>query len=75
LADGEPIDIALQKAKIKFLSQSSKQNSLPYFWAAAILAGKSEAPRLEATHRGNLLFVLAGLIGLTVIIAWYWRRR
>ncbi len=75
LADGEPIDIALQKAKIKFLSQSSKQNSLPYFWAATILAGKSEAPRLEATHRGNLLFVLAGLIGLTVIIAWYWRRR
>ncbi len=43
LADGLPIDVALQKAKLDFIQEGSKQNKLPYYWAAAILAGKSDA--------------------------------
>ena len=34
-------DVALQKAKLEFINDpSSKEKTLPYFWAASILTGK-----------------------------------
>ncbi len=43
LAQGLPIDISLQKAKLEFIKDSPKDKSLPYYWAATILAGKTDA--------------------------------
>ncbi|MEP7142798.1 MAG: CHAT domain-containing tetratricopeptide repeat protein [Ferruginibacter sp.] len=41
LSQGLPTDIALQKAKLEFINNStSKENKLPYFWAGSILTGK-----------------------------------
>ncbi len=41
LAQELPTDIALQKAKLEFIStSSSKEKTLPYYWAGPILTGK-----------------------------------
>jgi CHAT domain-containing protein len=41
LAQKLPTDIALQKAKLEFIStSSSKEKTLPYYWAGPILTGK-----------------------------------
>ena len=41
LSQGHPTDIALQKAKIEFMSSAStEEEKLPYFWASSILIGK-----------------------------------
>jgi CHAT domain-containing protein len=43
LAEKIPIDLALQKAKLEFIKQSTKEKKLPFYWAAAIVVGKSDA--------------------------------
>ena len=41
LAQSLPTDIALQKAKLEFINNStSEEKKLPYFWAGCILTGK-----------------------------------
>jgi len=42
LSQGLPLDIALQKAKLEFLSVQNKSYDLPYFWAGSILLGNSD---------------------------------
>ncbi|HMG67678.1 MAG TPA: CHAT domain-containing tetratricopeptide repeat protein [Chitinophagaceae bacterium] len=74
LSGGEPIDIALQKAKIKFMSNSSRQDSLPYFWAASILAGRSNSLNLRKRFPGNALIILVSLGVIAFISIWYWKR-
>jgi len=64
LSQGLPIDIALQKAKLKFIS-SSRSNELPYYWAATIVAGKSDSlgkKRISPwTDVAIVLIVISGL--------------
>jgi CHAT domain-containing protein len=43
LTQGLPLDVALQKAKKEFIQTGSKEYSLPYFWAASVLVGKTDA--------------------------------
>ena len=43
LSEGLTLDIALQKAKKEYIQSGSQKNALPYYWAAAVLAGKSDA--------------------------------
>lgn len=70
LSKGLPTDVALQKAKLEFINKStSKEQKLPYYWAAAILTGKVETfksnhslPWLELTI---VLIVLSGIIFLS----------
>jgi CHAT domain-containing protein/Tfp pilus assembly protein PilF len=47
LAKNMPVDMALQQAKIEFLKTGSKENQLPYFWAASVLIGKSNSLDLD----------------------------
>lgn len=48
LSEGSPTDIALQKAKLEYIDNtSSGQRKLPYFWAASILTGKVDVIRSE----------------------------
>jgi CHAT domain-containing protein len=42
LSKGLPIDIALQKAKLEYISKVPAEKALPYYWAATVLAGESE---------------------------------
>ena len=69
LITGLPADVSLQKAKIEFIKKSSKEKTLPYFWAATILTGKSEMVVEKKNHVLTwLIFLLAAtIIGLTAI--------
>lgn len=42
LANGEPSDIALQQAKLKMISNYDREYELPYYWAGAVLIGKTD---------------------------------
>ncbi|MEJ0083696.1 MAG: CHAT domain-containing protein [Puia sp.] len=63
LSTGMTIDIALQRAKLDFMKNSSKQHQLPYYWAATILAGKSDAIEFEKFHWWkDVLVIISSLI-------------
>ena len=67
LSDGQPIDIALQKAKLEFIQHASKQNQLPYYWAGSILAGKSDVIMKRKEFPWKDIATVAGLLGLVVL--------
>ena len=68
LADGLPIDVALQKAKLDFIQKGSKQNRLPYYWAAAVLAGKSDAIKGNKTFPWKDIAIVSGLLVLSFFV-------
>jgi len=71
LAEGMPMDSALQKAKIEFLKTASKEKSLPYYWAATVLIGRTNALSFQKPAHWQWPLLLAALAGL---IAWAVRR-
>lgn len=66
LAEGEPMDVALQKAKNAYRKTAIDDKQLPYYWAAAILSGKTDPILIEKEFKWKyiLLIALAGLIVL-----------
>jgi len=75
LSEGMPIDIALQKAKLEFIQLSSKENKLPYYWAATILAGKSDAIVYDKINPWKDLGVIAVLLGISLFVWRKWGKR
>lgn len=71
LSSGLPIDVALQKAKLEFIEHATKENKLPYYWAATILAGKSDQIVLNRNHPWIDILIILGLIGVFVF---FWQR-
>ena len=69
---GLPIDVALQKAKLEFIRSSTKEKSLPYYWAATILAGKTDAIEQKKTFPRKAIILLTilggGLFFLTYML-------
>ena len=59
LAKGLPMDVALQKAKLEFIQTSSKEKSIPFFWAAPVLVGKASDIKFNKTERWKWLIPLA----------------
>ncbi|MGK2861546.1 MAG: CHAT domain-containing protein, partial [Chitinophagaceae bacterium] len=47
LAQGLPTDIALQKGKLEFMQNASKEKLLPYYWAGQVLIGKTDIIELR----------------------------
>jgi hypothetical protein len=68
-------DRALQSAKLEFIGNSGKERSLPYYWAAVILVGKSDAIMPEKTFPWQAVFMTVTLVGLFLFLAFYWRKR
>jgi len=75
VASGLPIDVALQKAKLEFISLSSKEKSLPYFWAAPVLAGKTNALTFDNPFPWKQSFIASIACSFILFIAFLWRRR
>jgi CHAT domain-containing protein/tetratricopeptide (TPR) repeat protein len=65
---GIPIDIALQKAKKEFIQQASKENKLPYYWAATMLAGKSDAIEFDKNYLWKDVVIILSLLGLSIFV-------
>jgi CHAT domain-containing protein len=70
LSKGMEIDIALQKAKMEFMEKGSKEDQMPWYWAATILAGKTDAIEMDKSYNwknwipgvGLAILLLTGLI-------------
>jgi CHAT domain-containing protein len=71
LSGGEPTDIALQKAKLEFISDS-KENSLPFYWAAAILSGRSEI--LAGKKKTGWPYIALVSAGIAAFSFFGWRK-
>ena len=63
-----PIDIALQKAKLEFLKNASREKSMPFYWAAPVLVGKSDPIHLEKSPPWKWIALLLG-VGCIVFFA------
>ena len=69
LAKGEPLDIALQHAKLEYLRTAEGESLLPYYWGAPILVGKTDAIQLQQHLPWKYIMVAIALAGL-LTIAW-----
>ena len=63
---GLALDIALQKAKLEFLESASRENRLPYYWAAFIIAGKTDSISLKENNPWKIILI-AGLSVLSLL--------
>jgi CHAT domain-containing protein len=72
LAEGLPLDIALQKAKLEFLKTASREKQLPYFWAAQILSGRSDPVPIKKPL--PVAIILAGIGACLLVILMAWKR-
>jgi CHAT domain-containing protein/Tfp pilus assembly protein PilF len=68
LAEGLPSDVALQKAKLEFLREGSKEKSMPYYWAGPVLVGKTDAIELSKPYPWKWIVLLA-CIGAVIFFA------
>ena len=75
VAEELPIDIAMQKAKLDFIRNSSKEMGLPYYWAAPIIAGRSEKVYSKKSMLWMAIVAAAGLAGLSFIGWKSWRQK
>ncbi len=64
LSDGLPVDVALQKAKLDFIGKGPRRNKLPYYWASAILVGKSDSIKRKKTFPWEDVTIVFSLLGL-----------
>jgi CHAT domain-containing protein len=65
----QPLDIALQKAQIQWLSSAPKSKILPYTWAGMVILGNTEPIKIGITRNRALvlLCVISTLIFLLII--------
>ena len=75
LSHNLPIDIALQRAKIEFIKTGSRQDQFPYYWAAAILMGKTETISFNRQGSPALYIIVSGVICLLVIAIITWKAK
>jgi CHAT domain-containing protein len=76
LAQGLPLDVALQNAKKEFIQTGSKQYSLPYYWAAPVLVGKTDAIEMNNNFSWKVLFLsVAACLLLFFAVKYFVRKR
>jgi CHAT domain-containing protein len=66
---GFSLDLALQKAKLEFISSSSREKRLPYYWAAAVLVGKSDKIEMLNGMGWRYVYFALGILFL-IYLAW-----
>lgn len=76
LARGLPQDIALQQAKLEFRRTASEESKLPYYWAATILAGRTDPIAFDKPHSRVFILLFTLLAALLTWRIWkYFRTR
>jgi CHAT domain-containing protein len=75
LSMGEPPDVALQKAKLEFFNNASEENQLPFYWAPAILIGKTDPIHFKKSTHWIFLLFISGLTGFILFgLSRYFRK-
>ncbi len=72
LAKELPVDVALQKAKLEFIKTATREKQLPYYWAAPVLTGRSDAISINKPLAWKWM---AGLFCVCAIVFFTWKRR
>jgi CHAT domain-containing protein len=75
LSKGIPTDVALQKAILEFFQTGSKERQLPYYWAAAILVGKTDSILMESAFPWKTVAFLTVFAGFSLFQILNWRNR
>lgn len=76
LSAGEPADVALQHAKLEFMTNASKENMLPYYWAVPVLTGKiTEIPAAESASWWLLIPAMVLVLVVAVVTIGWWRKK
>jgi CHAT domain-containing protein len=75
LSEGMTTDNALRSAKLEFMRSSGKEQALPYYWAAAILVGKTDTIFMEKAFPWKTFALVAVVLGLFFLQILYWRNR
>lgn len=66
LSQGEPADIALQKAKKEFFRSESGEQRLPYYWAAPVVTGQATLlPRSGGPFPWFYILAFPAVLGMT----------
>jgi len=75
LSKGIPTDIALQKAKLDFMQTGSRKDLMPYYWAAAVVAGKTDMIMEKKNWAWIYYSLITALFMLTAMSWIIWRKR
>jgi CHAT domain-containing protein len=67
VAKGLPIDVALQRAKLEFISAASKEKRLPYYWAVSVLVGKSDAIEIKRAASWKVIVLVSLIVGAALL--------
>ena len=67
--EGHSLDLALQRAKLEFISGASKEKRLPYYWAAAVLVGKFDKIEIRNGINWRYVYLALGIL-LLFYLAW-----
>jgi tetratricopeptide (TPR) repeat protein len=70
LSEGLPFDVALQKAKLEYMSAASGEYKLPYYWAPSVLTGKSDS--IEQNKKSFPWKTVLLLLAVAGLILWGW---
>ena len=68
LTTGLPTDVALQKAKLEFISTEDKDKQMPYYWAAPIFIGVNESFGPEKRNIISLPLLIAVTVTILCVI-------
>ena len=75
LSNGIPTDLALQKAKLEFMQTGSRKEFMPYYWAAAVVAGKTDMMKGKKSRAWVYYSVLAAMAMLATLTWLVWKKR
>jgi CHAT domain-containing protein len=67
LRNGDAKDVALQKAKIEYLTEANQLKSHPYFWSAYVLVGDS-TPLVKKGLDRSYVFYLTAFVLLIIML-------
>jgi len=74
LNEGMPVDVALQRAKLHFISVQNRGRQLPYYWAASIFIGINESFVSRGASAQKLSFLILFIAALSILLGFIFCR-
>ncbi len=71
---GERKDIALQQAKLSFISQQANRAAHPYYWAAFVPLGNMDALDFDNNFLSTI-FLIGGVVFVVLFLIWILNKR
>jgi CHAT domain-containing protein/tetratricopeptide (TPR) repeat protein len=75
LSTGMTTDRALQSAKLEFIRNADRKQTLPYYWAPAILIGKTEVIDFNRLIPLKTWVISVAILVFLFLMWWFWKKR